>query len=215
MTKPAQVIVAITGASGAAYAVRLLSVLSQQQVHSIVVMSNAAQIVLETELEVANIFATDANINPKYIEIVDNQNWMHAIASGSSARTPMVVCPCSMGTLAAIVHGLSDNLIERAADVCLKENRPLILVARETPLSAIHLENMLKLSRMGATIMPAAPGFYQKPERVGDLVDFMVQRVVKLLGVEADLVGSWGSTIGDATYPHANKRLDQKAGTTL
>ena len=111
----------------------------------------------------------------------------------------MVVCPCTMGTLAAIAQGASDNLVERAADVVLKEGRELILVPRETPLSAIHLENMLRLARAGAVIMPACPGFYHRPESVGDLVDFMVARILDRLGIEHDLMPPWGEAQGVRT----------------
>ena len=115
-----------------------------------------------------------------------------SIASGSFRTEAMVVAPCSMKTLAAVAHGLSDNLLTRAADVTLKERRPLILVPRETPLSAIHLENMLRLTRAGAIVMPAAPGFYNRPTRIAELVDFMVARVLDHLDVPQTLVPRWG-----------------------
>lgn len=114
------------------------------------------------------------------------------MASGSAAPSKMVVCPCSTGTLSSIAIGASDNLIERAADVVLKERGQLILVPREMPLSSIHLENMLKLSQMGATIMPAAPGFYHNPKTIDDLVDFVVARILDHLGIEQSLVARWG-----------------------
>ncbi len=120
------------------------------------------------------------------------EQWTAPVASGSGAPSAMVVCPCSTGTLSAIACGASDNLIERAADVALKEGRKLVLVPRETPFSAIPLENMLKLARLGVTIMPAAPGFYHQPESVEDLVDFMVARLLDHLGVEQTLVKRWG-----------------------
>jgi 4-hydroxy-3-polyprenylbenzoate decarboxylase len=120
------------------------------------------------------------------------EQWTAPVASGSGAPAAMVVCPCSTGTLSAIAMGASDNLIERAADVAIKEGRKLILVPRESPFSAIHLENMLKLSRLGVTIMPAAPGFYHQPQSVDDLVDFMVARLLDHLGVEQTLVKRWG-----------------------
>ena len=114
------------------------------------------------------------------------------MASGSNTPRAMVVCPCSMGTLAAVANGLSDNLIERAADVMVKEGRRLILVPRETPFSAIHLENMLKLARLGATILPPNPGFYQRPQGVAELVDFVVARILDQLGVAHSLLPRWG-----------------------
>jgi len=120
------------------------------------------------------------------------EQWTAPVASGSGAPASMVVCPCSTGTLSAIASGASDNLIERAADVALKERRQLILVPRESPFSAIHLENMLKLARLGVTILPAAPGFYHRPQSVDDLVDFVVARILDQLGVEQTLVKRWG-----------------------
>ena len=117
---------------------------------------------------------------------------MAAVASGSGAPSSMVVCPASTGTLSAIACGASNNLIERAADVALKERRQLILVPREMPLSAIHLQHMLSLTQMGATIMPASPGFYRQPQSVADLVDFVVARILDHLGVEQTLLPRWG-----------------------
>jgi 4-hydroxy-3-polyprenylbenzoate decarboxylase len=117
---------------------------------------------------------------------------MAPVASGSGAPSAMVVCPCSTGCLSAIATGASNNLIERAADVALKERRQLILVPREAPYSTVHLENMLKLSQMGAVILPASPGFYHKPESVDDMVDFVVARILNQLGIEQDLLARWG-----------------------
>ena len=119
---------------------------------------------------------------------------MSPVASGSHQARAMVVCPCTTGTLAAIAQGSSDNLIERAADVMIKENRQLIMVPRETPLSAIHLENMLKLARLGVTMLPANPGFYHKPQKVDDLVDFIVARVLDQLQIAHSLVPRWGDS---------------------
>ena len=120
------------------------------------------------------------------------EQWFAPVASGSGKNGPMVVCPCSTSTLSAIATGASNNLIERAADVAIKERRELILVLRETPFSPIHLENMLKLANMGVTIMPASPGFYHKPKTIEDLVDFMVARILGHLGLEQDLMPYWG-----------------------
>jgi 4-hydroxy-3-polyprenylbenzoate decarboxylase len=119
--------------------------------------------------------------------------WFAPIASGSNPADAMVICPCTMGALAAVAHGLSDNLIERAADVMLKENKPLILVPRETPFSAIHLENMLKLARLGAVILPPNPGFYQQPDSVAQLVDYVVARILDHLGINNRLLPRWGA----------------------
>lgn len=129
---------------------------------------------------------------PGQLRVYGKEDWFSPVASGSAAPKTMVVCPCSTGTLSAIAQGASDNLLERAADVVIKERGQLILVARETPLSAIHLENMLKLARLGVTIMPAAPGFYHEPQSIDDLVDFMVARVLDHIGLEQGLVPRWG-----------------------
>ena len=126
------------------------------------------------------------------IRVYDKEDWMAPAASGSGAPTAMVVVPCSTGTLSAIASGACNNLIERAADVAIKERRQLILVPREAPFSSIHLENMLKLARLGVTIMPAAPGFYHEPKSIEDLVDFMVARILDHLGVEHELTSRWG-----------------------
>ena len=120
------------------------------------------------------------------------EEWFSPVASGAAAPKQMGVCPCSMGTVSAIANGASDNLLERAADVVIKERGQLILVPRESPFSAIHLENMLKLARLGVTIMPAAPGFYHEPKSIEDLVDFMVARILDHLGVEHELTRRWG-----------------------
>jgi flavin prenyltransferase len=126
------------------------------------------------------------------LQVFAREDWLAPVASGSNPADAMAVCPCSMGTLGAIAHGLADNLIERAADVMLKERRPLVLVPRETPLSSIHLDNMSKLAHAGAVILPPAPGFYTRPQTVADLVDFVVARVLDQLHVPHDLVPRWG-----------------------
>ena len=129
---------------------------------------------------------------PDQIIVFGKEQWFSPVASGSAAPKTMIVCPCSTGTLAAIAHGMSDNLIERAADVVIKERGQLILVPRETPFSTIHLQNMLSLSQNGATIMPAAPGFYHNPKSIDDLIDFMVGRILDHLGIEQTLMPRWG-----------------------
>ena len=126
------------------------------------------------------------------LAVFAREDWLAPVASGSNPADAMVVCPCSMGTLAAIAHGLADNLIERAADVMLKERRPLILVPRETPLSSIHLDNMSKLAHAGAVILPPAPGFYARPQTVGDMIDFVVARILDQLRVSHELLPRWG-----------------------
>ncbi len=192
---------AITGASGAPYALRLLELLlaQQQQVH--VLISSAARVVFATELNWQLPAAPQAmgdalrerfNVSAEQLQVYGKEQWFSPVASGSAAPKRMVVCPCSTGTLAAIAQGASDNLIERAADVVLKERGQLILVPREMPFSAIHLENMLKLSRLGVTIMPAAPGFYHQPQSIDDLVDFVVARILDHLGLEQKIQPKWG-----------------------
>jgi len=191
---------AITGASGAIYGVRLLEQLLKAGCQVRLLMSSAAQVVLATELDL--IWPTEPVACQHYLSrlygCVENQlrvysreDWFSPVASGSAAPKQMVVCPCSMGTLAAIAHGLSDNLIERAADVVLKERGHLLLVARETPYSAIHLENMLKLTQLGATILPASPGFYHKPTTIDELVDFLVARILDHLNIQQALAPRW------------------------
>lgn len=198
---------AITGASGADYGLRLLECLLQAQCRVYLMISKAAQVVisLESELSIpAQPAAAQAMLSerfgaaPEQLRVFGREQWTAPVASGSSAPKAMVVAPCSTGTLSAIACGASNNLIERAADVMLKERRKLILMIRETPLSTIHLENMLKLSRLGVTIMPASPGFYQCPRKVGELVDFMVARVLDHLSIEHRLLRRWGETSGDS-----------------
>lgn len=191
---------AITGASGAVYGVRLLEKLLAAgcQVH--LLLSSAAQVVLATELELnwpADPQASQQFLLQQYgcderqLRVYGRDDWFSPVASGSAAPKQMVVCPCSMGTLAAIAHGMSDNLIERAADVVLKERGHLLLVPRETPYSAIHLENMLKLTQLGATILPASPGFYHKPQSIDDLVNFLVARILDHLHIKQVISPRW------------------------
>ena len=192
---------AITGASGAPYGLRLLQCLLQAGRQVYLLVSPPAQVVLATETELkvpgrpeemASFFAERYGAAPGQLSVFGKDQWMAPVASGSNAPQAMVVCPCSAGTLSAIATGASNNLIERAADVMLKERRQLILVPREMPFSAIHLENMLTLARLGVTIMPAAPGFYHRPQRVEDLVDFVVARILDHLGIEQQLTPRWG-----------------------
>ena len=192
---------AITGASGAPYALRLLQCLIAANKTVYVMVSKAAQVVFATETDLKLPGSAEkmqahltAHFNAKegQIQVFGREQWFAPVASGSGKNGPMVVCPCSTGTLSAIATGASNNLIERAADVAIKERRELILVLRETPFSPIHLENMLKLANMGVTIMPASPGFYHKPQSIEDLVDFMVARILSHLGIEQDLMPYWG-----------------------
>ena len=194
-SRPRPIVCAITGASGAPYALRLLDqlVASNQRVQ--LVVSDHGLRLLATESDVRSVDDLRARIGPeawdRCIETFDDGDRGAAPASGSALTAGMVVCPCSMGTLSAIAVGASRSLIERAADVTLKEQRKLVLVPRETPLSAIHLGNMLRLTRAGAVVMPAAPGFYHRPKEISDLVDFMVARMLDHLGVEQNLVSRW------------------------
>lgn len=201
-TEQKRVTVAITGASGAQYGLRLVECLVNADVKVFVLVSKAAHVVIATETELkipAQAAAMTQFFTERYkakegqVTVLGKEDWMSPVASGSGAPSSMVVCPCSTGALSAIATGASNNLIERAADVVLKERRQLILVPRESPYSAIHLEHMLKLTQMGATIMPASPGFYHNPQSVEDMVDFMVARVLDHLGVEQTMVSKWGS----------------------
>ncbi len=199
MSRP--IALAITGASGSCYGLRLLECLLGAGREVQLMISGAAQVVIpvETDLVLPSL-PEDAEsvLTERYraaagqLRVFGREQWGAPVASGSNAPEAMVVAPCSTGTLSAIANGASDNLIERAADVALKERRKLILMVRETPLSAIHLENMLKLSRLGVVIMPASPGFYQRPGTVNELVDFMVARVLDQLAIEHQLTRRWG-----------------------
>lgn len=198
---------ALTGASGMPYGLRLLECLLAAGCNVQLLYSQAAQVVARQELGLelpsrpaearaallAHIDAVNPEINPEKLLVFGREEWFAPVASGSNPPDAMVVCPCSMGTLAAIAQGLADKLIERAADVVLKEGRKLILVPRETPLSAIHLENMLRLARAGAVVLPPNPGFYHHPESVADIVDFVVARILDQLAVPHALMQRWGA----------------------
>lgn len=195
------VTVAFTGASGMPYGVRLLECLLTSGTRVYLIYSQVAQVVARQEMDLAlparaaeaqAYFADRFGAAPGQLRAFGREEWFAPVASGSNPADAMVICPCTMGTLAAVAAGLSDNLIQRAADVMLKERRPLMLVPRETPFSAIHLENMLKLARAGAVILPANPGFYHHPQSVDDVVDFVVARVLDHLGVAHALMPRWG-----------------------
>jgi flavin prenyltransferase len=191
------IVVAITGASGAPYAVRLLEQLLAADRQLWLIVSSHGLRLLRTEMDLDSIDALRNRVGVdawrRLVTVYDDADRGATPASGSARSAGMVICPCSMGTLSAVSIGASRSLVERAADVALKERRPVVLVPRETPLSAIHLQNMLRLSRAGAVILPAAPGFYNRPETVQELVDFIVARVLDQLGVEHSLVRRWGS----------------------
>ncbi|HVE79119.1 MAG TPA: flavin prenyltransferase UbiX [Gemmatimonadaceae bacterium] len=191
------VVLAITGASGAPYAVRLLEqLLAAGRPVSLVVSDHGLRL-LATEVGLATLEALRGAVGAdrwdRLVRAFDDRDRGAAPASGSWLSGGMVICPCSMGTLSAIATGSSRSLVERAADVALKERRPLVVVPRETPLSAIHLENMLRLTRAGGVVLPASPGFYHRPTRLADLVDFVVARVLDHVGVDHALTPRWGS----------------------
>lgn len=202
MIDPKQPIaLAITGASGSAYGLRLLELLIRNGRQVYLMISKAGEMVipLETDLELpAGSSQMEAMLVERFnaaegqLRLFGQEQWTAPVASGSNPPAAMVVCPCTAGTLSAIACGASNNLIERAADVMLKEQRKLILVVRETPLSVIHLENMLKLARLGVVTMPASPGFYTRPKNLEQIVDFMVARVLDHLEIQHDLIKPWG-----------------------
>ncbi len=201
MSSPSPIVLAMTGASGSAYGLRLLEVLLGQGREVWLLISKAGRMVLKLEAdldvparpeEMRAFFSVLYDAPPELLTVFGREDWLAPIASGSHPAGSMVVCPCTTGTLAAIAHGSSDDLLERAADVMLKERRRLILVLRETPLSVIHLQNMLTVAQAGATVLPANPGFYHRPQTVADVVDFVVARVLDHLEVEHDLLPRWG-----------------------
>ncbi len=193
---------ALTGASGLPYGLRLLECLLEAGCRVQLLYSQAAQVVARQELNFelpsrpsearTALLARFPTVDGEKLSVYGREEWFAPVASGSNPPDAMVVCPCSMGTLASIAQGLSDNLIERAADVVLKEGRKLVLVPRETPFSAIHLENMLRLTRAGAVILPPSPGFYHHPQSVQDIVDFVVARILDQLRVPHTLMQRWG-----------------------
>jgi 4-hydroxy-3-polyprenylbenzoate decarboxylase len=195
------VVVAFTGASGLPYGLRLVECLLAAGVQVQLLYSQVAQIVARQEMDLAlpsrpaeaeQLLAGRFGPAPGQLKVYGREEWFAPPASGSNPPDAMVICPCTMGTLAAVAAGLSKDLIERAADVVLKEGRKLILVPRETPFSQIHLENMLRLARAGAVILPPNPGFYNRPQSVAELVDFVVARILDQLGVPHALVARWG-----------------------
>ena len=197
---------AITGASGAQYGLRLLECLLAANCRVYLMISRAAEIVIraETDLVLPDASADTENneqlstlqerFNAKEGQLLlfSREDWFAPVASGSSSPASMVICPASGGTLSSIAHGASNNLIERAADVALKERRQLIVVSREAPYSQIHLENMLKITQMGAVVIPASPGFYHAPKTINDLIDFIVARILDQLNIEQKILSHWG-----------------------
>ncbi|MBL8508072.1 MAG: UbiX family flavin prenyltransferase [Chitinimonas sp.] len=201
MSTPRTVTLALTGASGMPYGLRLLECLLAAGVQVYLLYSQAAQIVIKQELdetwpsrakEVETMLRQRHSVADSQLRVFGREEWFAPVASGSNPADAMVICPCTMGTLAAIAAGMSDNLIERAADVAIKENRKLVIVPRETPYSALHLENMLKLARMNVCILPPNPGFYHHPQSIGQLVDFVVARILDQINVPHALMQRWG-----------------------
>jgi 4-hydroxy-3-polyprenylbenzoate decarboxylase len=186
-------VLAITGASGAPYAVRLLELLARQEVPTWLIVSGHGLRLLESECGIGSIEALEAATGGDWssVTLFPDGDRGALPASGSQRTRGMVICPCSMGTVAAVAHGTSRSLVERAADVTLKEGRKLVLVPRETPLSLVHLRNLTAVAEAGATVLPAAPGFYHRPSEVGELVDFIVQRVLDQFGIEAKVGKRW------------------------
>ncbi len=199
-----RVTLAWTGASGLQYGLRLLDSLLVAGCRVDLLVSQTARVVAKQELDL-NLPSATAELkavldqrlpgHPGELRVYGREEWFAPAASGSNSADAMVVCPCTMGSLAAIAHGLADNLIERAADVMLKELRPLILVPRETPFSLVHLRNMTQLAEAGAVILPANPGFYHRPESVDQVVDFIVARILDQLGVPHELMTRWGADV--------------------
>ena len=195
------IVVGITGASGSIYGLRLIEELLAAEMRVSVLLTNAGRQVLsfETGLEIADDKRQGLQQLKKYFKADDNlryfalNDFFAPVASGSNSPDAVIICPCSMGTAGRIAAGLSDNLLERAADVALKEKRTLLLVPRETPFNQIHLENLLRLSKAGAQILPAMPGFYQQPETVADLVNFLVGKILDNLGIGHQLFKRWGT----------------------
>ena len=192
---PHRLTLALTGASGMPYALGLLKALVARRQQVYLLVSDAAREVLRLEHDIvlpADRAAAEACFRDlggdteSHIRLLDNREWTAAPASGSGAPRRMLICPCSMGTLAAVATGLSNNLIERAADVAIKEGHRLVLLPREMPFSAIHLQHMLTLAKLGVTVMPPCPGFYHRPTDIDGLVGFVVDRVLKQVGLEGD-----------------------------
>lgn len=209
MNQGKTIALAMTGASGAPYGMRLLQQLVAADCRVYFMISRAARTVLALETEwrlpaqeraAQRYLSEQFAANEGQIQVFGSEDWMAPVASGSSPLDAMVVCPASTGVLSAIATGASNNLIERAADVALKERRPLLLVPRESPLAAVHLENMLRITQMGGVIVPASPGFYHRPEQVSDLVDFVVARVLNLLQIRQQLLPPWGYRPGGSEH---------------
>ena len=187
-----KIVIGITGASGSIYAIRLIEELLKKEIFVHIICTETGKKVMNFETAVdIDEWARELKETYNHVKLEDINNLFSGVASGSYKFDAMIILPCSMGTLAEISMGLAKNLLCRAADVSLKENRKLIIVPRETPLNAIHLENMLKLSRLGVTILPAVPGFYHKPQSIDDLINFIVGKILDSLSIENTLFTKW------------------------
>ena len=202
MSTAPNIALAITGASGIQYGIRLLECLLAAGCHVNMMYSDSARIVALEEMELVlsenrsetlSVFEKRFNAQPGQLRIYGIQDWFSPLASGSNPPDAYVICPCSMASVAKIAAGMADDLITRVADVVLKERRKLVLVPRESPFSSIHLENLLRLSQAGAVILPPSPGFYHRPTQISDLIDFVVARILDQLGVQHSLIRRWGS----------------------
>ncbi len=196
MTTPLPLVLALTGASGAPYGVRLLEILARNRIPVWLITSEHGMRLLQEECGIGSLDALRQATGGDWSSVVNYPDGDRGAlpASGSRRTAGMVICPCSMGTLAAVAAGTSRSLVERAADVTLKEQRKLVLVTREAPLSVVHLRNMLMVAEAGAVVLPASPGFYHRPTEVSQLVDFVVQRIIDQVGLDLEVAPRWGGT---------------------
>ncbi len=196
MTTPLPLVLALTGASGAPYGVRLLEILARNRIPVWLITSEHGMRLLQEECGIGSLDALREATGGDWSSVVNYPDGDRGAlpASGSRRTAGMVICPCSMGTLAAVAAGTSRSLVERAADVALKERRKLVLVTREAPLSVVHLRNMLMVAEAGAVVLPASPGFYHRPTEVSQLVDFVVQRIIDQVGLDLEVAPRWGGT---------------------
>ena len=196
MTAPLPLVLALTGASGAPYGVRLLEILARNRIPVWLITSEHGMRLLQEECGIGSLDALCQATGGDWSSVVNYPDGDRGAlpASGSRRTAGMVICPCSMGTLAAVAAGTSRSLVERAADVTLKERRKLVLVTREAPLSVVHLRNMLMVAEAGAVVLPASPGFYHRPTEVSQLVDFVVQRIIDQVGLDLEVAPRWGGT---------------------
>ena len=196
MTTPLPLVLALTGASGAPYGVRLLEILARNRIPVWLITSEHGMRLLQEECGIGSLDALRQATGGDWSSVVNYPDGDRGAlpASGSRRTAGMVICPCSMGTLAAVAAGTSRSLVERAADVTLKERRKLVLITREAPLSVIHLRNMVAVAEAGAVVLPASPGFYHRPTEIGQLVDFVVQRIIDQVGLDLEVAPRWGGT---------------------